>query len=456
MPERALPSDLCLKFVPKASAMAPAPREAPPMPREAPPPQPPGPTSPSPRRKRDHANSGSDSDDGSRHSKEPSDELPPEGLVLQTALSSVLGNGPTGQVSPSDVQSGESTRRAPLQLHAQRSDIGTMGVQNFAFADPCEDPEVQDKLLNDLMTSPGQLIFLQSVPPPLFDRIKRATSNRVSTEAESNNRGNDEGWSLFIMGGDSEHGMVVLGRASMFTQFSDTGTEYVRGNKWVVWYGTLHLRQPLCNIVALPVATVMALSAACAQGVIEVLEQRNVRLFGMQFARATDVPEHNGDMQVLAWQPHMADGLAYVAPAVLCALGPVSYVQRLHTIDDRANWPSLTSRHCPLDYVELSDCHNLKGSFKVTSTACGQGMQVLPCSIEKAARMRFREVNKLMAFMGSVSRRTEQRFQKKHDYARAGRGKGKPSKGGGKANDRKREGRNGNTPLRAHGNGSTA
>ena len=86
--------------------------------------------------------------------------------------------------------------------------------------------------------------------------------------------------------------------------------------------GTLHFRFPLCNIVSLPVATVVARKEPLVvignsdgdepppQGVIEFLEQWKARVFGMHFSHAADIPEHNGGMRVLAWYPYMVDGLA--------------------------------------------------------------------------------------------------------------------------------------------------
>ena len=102
--------------------------------------------------------------------------------------------------------------------------------------------------MQDWMTAPGQLIFLQSCPPQLYARLLSGESPSVVTERPNAN---------FIMSGDCEYGVAVMGRSSVFSHFTDAGLELF--NEWALWHCTIHLRQPMCNIVALPVATVVAL-----------------------------------------------------------------------------------------------------------------------------------------------------------------------------------------------------
>ena len=109
------------------------------------------------------------SDDESNESRErryrerASVELPPEGIILRPAAPpAVRGDGPT-------TVRGDG----PVELHSARSDVGTIGVCNFAFKDADVDPLplTQDRLLQDLMTAPGQIIFVQSCPPQLYSRV---------------------------------------------------------------------------------------------------------------------------------------------------------------------------------------------------------------------------------------------------------------------------------------------
>ena len=417
-PERAASStrqpNLGLQCVPKASAMAPAPREArsppspPPMPRE-----PRLPSSPPTYKHRVAANDNTDESSGARERVSRSnEELPPEGLMIRPALPSVHGGGPAA---------GESHKREQRQDHNLRSDVGTIGVLSYAFQDPCEDPAVQDQLLHDMMTSPGQLIFLQSVPPQIFDRIKDASSGVKDTAAEGSHAETKRRWAQFIVDGDKELGVAVMGRTSVFARVSLSETKTF--DNWALWCGTFHFKQPLCNIVAIPVATVVAhqgqggqpVPASASQAVMEFLTQRDVRVVGIQFSTAVDVPYPTSDMHVLAWQPYKdkVGDLAFVAPAVICAMGPIASVRRLHELGDRATWPVHTLNSIP-PARELSGCPKLNEILAAPPNAsCCEGMQVLPCSIEKRANVQFPQAIKLMVFFGRSSRRGGKRWDKK-------------------------------------------
>ena len=299
----------------------------------------------------------------------------------------------------------------------------------------------QDKLMRDIMTSPAQLIFLQSCPPHMFQRFQ----SEETLEADAGRPLVD-----FIMNGDSEFGLAVLGRKGYFSRFSDGGLQVL--GKWAVYYVTIHFVVPLCNIVALPVATVVALpearwSTEPADTVIEFLTKRNVRLFGMQFSQNDDIPDLSSVAQVLAWQPYLADGASeMVAPAVLCAVGNISSVRRLFELDDKTTWQVRTERESPTD-KPLAQCPTLTNGLKpmcpwLSAPSSGTLMQVLPASNQKPLKAWFPEVTKLMVFLGSNSRRGATRFSKKQ----AVKGKGKAKQSSGQSGDSQPSAR-GNEPV---------
>ena len=209
----------------------------------------------------------------------------------------------------------------------------------------------------------------------------------------------------------------------------------------------------MCNIVALPVATVVALPETRQverqrQGMMDFLAKQQVRLFGLQFSHGTDIPDISSGAKVLAWEPYLSDGAKeYVAPAILCAVGNIASVRRLYEPGDNTTWAVRTQSESPADQP-LSRCPNLTATLQATSTAVATVMQVLPGSKQKEPKVRHPEVMKLMAFLGNTSRRGDQRFQKKDAKkdARKGNGKGKANKSRKQGDDSQHSAR-GNEPV---------
>ena len=149
--------------------------------------------------------------------------------------------------------------------------------------------------------------------------------------------------------------------------------------------------------------------------------RRKVRLFGMGVSQHHEGPHHEDCMTVLAWQPVVADAQEAVLPGLLCALGPVQGVLRLRDADDSAAWPRIEDFPACAAPEPLSA--NLRENLKLTRDAEGKGMQTLPASKEKKVQHHFPGVVKLLVFMGTISRRAPQRFQRRDQKPQKGQSK---------------------------------
>jgi hypothetical protein len=357
------------------------------------------------------------------------------------------------------------SKSASKVMHSMRGDVGTIGIQSVSFALQYDfaDAWWEMMVLDDIMTSPAQILMLQNCPSSLVDSIRRV--NHVDNFAEAaacamraskgrGSKGPGRQWERYLVRDlGSKMGQLFLVRTSMVESMGPLKS--VATQHFNVCCIGLQLRKPLYNMVELNVATVVACGGAgiCKRDFEEELSivqdrlwEYRVRVFALDWQEwkgkhgppfFTQVGKSRGSVNLLAWQPLVDKDrkpwAKAMLPCALCSLGPIEGARLLYDVEEVAA-ASVEALELP---VKQSVCpnaptqHLLHDDFDAMKRLCfsavfGGGVPTLPASRQKEMKNWLPHVSKCMSFLGQVSRRGDQRFDKKvGKKGKKGKAKGK-------------------------------